>query len=142
MKKIATIGGVLVILIVFISVAINWFFNLPCPPPAKLKSIPVSAQWHGGCDGGYWFDLLNVDRHRRIFRFRIYNDFSGQLELDADFMLKKPCSNEMDEILSDISYYNDGIIYTNKDCRLIMIAPAYGGDTWNTLKEKAANVSN
>ena len=118
-----------VIIVLFITYVLILLFR-PCNAPERVEGIPVSAVWHGGCDGGFWFEL--VERKGDIFRFRIYNEGTGLLLVDADFIAEDICSEKIDTIrnIHDvINYYNEEIFLTvierEKYCRLIMIKPVY-----------------
>ncbi len=63
----------------------KWFFNQPCAPPEKPETVPISAVWKGDCDGGVWIDLVGIKE--RQYRFRIYQDWNGELLMDSDFAM-------------------------------------------------------
>lgn len=120
----------LMIIMCFIIYVIIVIFR-PCGEPERVKGVPISAVWHGGCDGGFWFEL--VERKSNIFRFRIYNDGSGLLLFDADFRVLDDCKEKIryiKDIHNVINYYNNEMIFltvveNNKYCRLIMLKPTY-----------------
>lgn len=125
----------------------KWFFNQPCPPPDKPRNVPLEAVWSGGCDGGDWIELVEIKKNK--YRFRIYQDWSGELKMDADFEFKndkinlaltdwqtKVCcySQSIDSLvtLSVIEGKNSAMKHYN----LQSIYPAYGGSDWEIIKEK------
>lgn len=121
-------------LIITIAIAIILFFTCrfkrPCKQREKPENIPVSAIWKGGNDGGVWIELVEIKVD--TIRARIYNDWNGDLLLDADFfsenckglLLTKTNWNE------NIIYFDGEKIYTkiqvNRNyCSLTPIFPAY-----------------
>jgi hypothetical protein len=56
-------------------------------PPARPASVPAEAVWAGGADGGSWI-LCSVDAENNVNRCTIYNDNSGEIELQGDFTLR------------------------------------------------------
>jgi len=56
----------------------------PCEPPPKPLKVPNEARWFGGCDGGNWIELISIVDNK--YRFRIYQDWSGELEVDEEFV--------------------------------------------------------
>lgn len=125
----------------------KWFFNQPCVPPDKPSTVPASAIWSGGCDGGEWIDLVSVTDKK--YRFRIYRDWNGDLMMDADFKFDgkafdlnernwtdKVCcytqSLESEVLLKVVSDNQD----TKTHYQLKSVYPAYGGDDWEVIKEK------
>ena len=50
--------------------------------PAKMMNI--KAHWAGGIDGGHWFELVKIKGD--TIRFRIYNDYTLEKIVDADFV--------------------------------------------------------
>lgn len=137
MKKALIIG--LVVLIVIVGL---WFFlrqasQWPCDPPEKPNNVPKAAIWKGGCDGGSWIELVSVSSSK--YRFRIYRDWDGTLELDADF---EPVScaeinlSESNWEQSITGYLNEKINLKDTPCYLKIIYPAYGGSQWEIIREK------
>jgi hypothetical protein len=123
----------IIIAIVSTILFIYWQFNQPCVEPNKPNNVPASAVWKGGCDGGTWVEL--VDIRADTIRFRIYHDWNGNLELDADFIyencngLKLTKANWI-EYVSDfdgIKLYTNFVI-NNSYCRLVPVFPAYYGE--------------
>jgi len=127
-----------------------WFFNQPCDPPQKPDVVPKAAIWSGGCDGGNWIELVEVKEEK--YRFRIYRDWDGELQMDADFKFKKGTdynltysnwtevvccySSSLDSLMtlsvvSDDEKEKDRIHY-----QLQSMYPAYGGSDWEIIKEK------
>lgn len=120
-KNIVIWNGI-IILLVSLYFYVDYLFKLPCPPPPKPKNIANEVVWGGGCDGGNWFEL--VDIRNDTVRFRIYRrDYSYQdssvaiLSTDNNFVLCKACKNEMpfirDSILHLVAFYNGNRIFIN-----------------------------
>lgn len=145
MKKVI-IGTLLALVVILVAgyYYINWAFNQPCPPPEKPSVVPEEAVWKGGCDGGYWIELIDVKEDDK-YRFKIYWGNDGDLAWDVDFTFEN-CRNialtrtNWTEYVTWFSGSFLGIINDseNKDwkCRLVPIYPAYGGSQWKVIKEK------
>ena len=93
-----------------------------CDPPEKPKTVPTNAIWYGDCDGGYWVELVKMQKD--TVRFRIYNDWNGELLWDADFVYKEcnnfrlPKSNWKDYILISA---NEIYIFDNDEIKCTLI---------------------
>jgi hypothetical protein len=88
--------------------------------PERVKSIPQDAFWCGGSDGGNWYVAKNIDSVVKKIHFKIYNDFTGELEIDKDFTLH--CANEYevkwDNIKEQINFFDGkriGLIIIKKN---------------------------
>lgn len=95
--------------------------KLPCDPPERNEKVPETAVWSGGCGGGYWFEQVGYTKSNNRYRIRIYNDFDGNLELDAEFGASDTCKKSVDDeiIVSKISVYNgEQIILKGDYCNL------------------------
>jgi hypothetical protein len=123
----------IIIAIVSMILFVAWLFNRPCGEWEKPANVPTSAVWKGGCDGGSWVEL--VDIRADTIRFRIYHDWSGNLELDADFIyencngLKLTKANWI-EYVSDfdgIKLYTK-VVVNGSYCQLVPVFPAYYGE--------------
>ena len=57
-------------------------------PPERPASVPASARWAGGVDGGHWFDCARVPgAPAPRAACRIYGDQAGHLEAQGEFLL-------------------------------------------------------
>lgn len=125
----------------------KWFFNQPCPPPEKPRTVPVEAVWSGGCDGGDWIELVEIKKN--AYRFRIYQDWNGELKMDADFFFNDEKTNlTLTDWQTKICCYSQSVDSTvtlsvieesnnpKKRYNLQSIYPAYGGSDWEIIKEK------
>ncbi len=107
------------------------------PNPTRFNNIPESSVWIGGTDGGYWFNIIDIDSINKIYRFRIYNDYNGELVLDANFVKDSVCNNKLPlnkSVLKEIKFFDFDKIVLLNNCMLIMIKPAYGGVFWEIDK--------
>jgi len=98
--------------------------------PERLSNIPKTATWIGGVDEGFWYEIVDIDKDKKSYRFRIYNDYEGDLVMDADFKKDSLCDIEYalnKSILQKINYFSFDKIGMIDNCDLNMIEPAYGG---------------
>lgn len=65
--------------------------------PTKMKKI--KAHFIGGIDGGYWFELSET--RGDTVRFRLYNDYTLEKVIDADFV-----GEECSKYLSKEKWYD------------------------------------
>lgn len=137
MKKV-----IIIVLISLIAITGLWYFlklgsQWPCDPPEKPNNVPEEAVWKGGCDGGNWIELISISSSK--YRFRIYRDWDGTLELDADFepvLCEKINLTESNWSQSITGYLNEKINIQDTSCYLNIVYPAYGGSQWEIIKEK------
>jgi len=59
--------------------------------PERPKNVPDSAQWVGGVDGGNWYRIKKV-LSANTFEINVYNESSGELEIDTTFILNTDCT--------------------------------------------------
>lgn len=86
----------------------------------KTSNIPANAIWKGGLDEGFWFDITEFNPKNNQYRIRIYNDYDGQLNIDANFEQREiKCKFlSKDTLLSRIIYWD---WYSNKDNKRIIM---------------------
>jgi hypothetical protein len=92
---------------------IYYTINYKIRPPQRLSSIPPTAFWVGGSDGGQWYNIVRMIS-RNKFKIAIYNDFTGQLDVDTTFILNKECDiKEMDSLhlVQKINFYDGERIF-------------------------------
>jgi hypothetical protein len=122
MKRTVIILSALIGVVLFSVFLLNYSMKLPCDPPQKNEKIPENAVWSGGCDGGYWFEQVDYNSVHNYYRIRIYNDFDGNLELDAEFGASNTCKREYKDekvIVRKILFYNgEQIILKENYCSL------------------------
>ena len=112
----------------------------PCGEPAKPEGVPRTAIWNGGCDGGYWLDLVEAKGAK--YRFRLYLDYTAEVVMDADFVLNDSCKiplPQKDHILNKVTIVEEDkilIYHENQNCYLQPVYPAYGGSSYKIIKEK------
>lgn len=137
-KYSAIVIAVLIILSIVLYKIVDIGFKQPCPPPEKPEGIPLEALWNGGCDGGYWIELVDIKENK--YRFRIYLDYEAEVLMDADFVAIHHDSIEMpldSTILNQIAVVEiDKIILKSENSYLQPVYPAYGGSSWEIIKEK------
>lgn len=120
------VGVGIVLLLVFAYVSYSWDSNnKPCIPeiPEKFGQIPPSARWIGGCDGGFWYHILDVDAVQKKYRIGIYYDHNGKLIVEDNFYISDDCGKiyqNKDDLYMAIIDYDFSIILTqNQSCYLI-----------------------
>lgn len=122
------------IIALIILVAISFYFWLMTSnnpkPPERLAVIPETATWIGGVDEGFWYDIVSIDKERKTYRFKIYDDYQGDLVIDADFKKETSCNENYSlnkDVLQKVNYFNFNKIGMIGNCNLDMVEPAYGG---------------
>lgn len=122
MKKRIILSLLLVVGVIFLSVILlNNLMKLPCDPPKRSENVPKTAIWSGGCDGGHWFEQVGRISVNNRYRIRIYNDYDGNLELDAEFGASDTCKKVVkDEIIVNkiLVYNGEQIILKGNYCNL------------------------
>lgn len=128
--KLSKIIGAIIIIGMIISLIYLFYQN--SNHNGRPEKVPCTAIWKGGHDGGYWIELVNI--RTDTIRFRIYNEWSGELILDADFVPN--CNNNLHLTKSNWSYYIDFFDGINIYCKnrtknsylqLTSIFPTYYG---------------
>lgn len=131
MKNLKIIFLSIILLVILGLWVTKWQFNKPYTAPVKIGIIPSNAIWKGSCQEGFWFELVEVNKEKREYRFRIYNDYNGELELDAIFSVNQNCNEEAPknkEILSKIlTFENNTILFEKGFCDLKVQLPILGG---------------
>ncbi|MCP4297428.1 MAG: hypothetical protein GY786_17645 [Proteobacteria bacterium] len=72
-------------------------------PPKKPASIPASAFWIGGIDGGNFIIVKRNKNKKKSFFAEIYNDHSGDVEFEG--ILEYSGDEEISNKLNDRSIY-------------------------------------
>ena len=126
-------GLILTIIIFLLVIGAFIFVNKINDTHIRSKNIPKTAIWKGGKDDGFWFDIVQIDRAKKTYRFKIYNEYDGDLVLDANFIKDTNCVINYplnEQIIDKINYFNFDNIVMIDDCKLLMIKPAFGGTFW------------
>jgi len=101
----------------------------------KPDKVPKDASWGGSFDGGYWFELLNVNKQSNLkLRIKIYTEAKGELLLDANFNSTGTC--ELDISKQNFSNLKKSFLMSElviENCRFRMDYPAFGGTYWEYL---------
>lgn len=74
--------------------------------PKKPVDVPESAFWKGGLDGGYWFDLLNLNVNQRQAEIAIYDDYYGKLVIQKKFILGCDTKFDFSQLADYIDFFN------------------------------------
>lgn len=149
MKNILIKVTIIIIVVIFILfiiyILIGKESNYKCPEPNKPVNVPKEAIWSGSCDGGNW--ILLISDSLNFYRFKVYNDYSGTLEIDALYIpeesfkkinLTKANWAKLNPIFTEGI---DSLVYIDigdldNFTRLKVIYPAYSGELWEIIKEK------
>lgn len=140
-KNIISIGSAIIGLNILIITVVIIKLLLPCKiiVPDRPDTVPVSAVWYGGCDGGYWYEF--VENRQDTLRMRIYSD-SGYLCIDADYVsIDSTRTPPKESEWNQFEYYSwDDDVQCinpqdNSSLELIMVYPVYYPDYVNTKHE-------
>jgi len=71
--------------------------------PQKPKSVPSTALWAGGIDGGNFIDIKPYKKEEKLFFAQIYNDFTGELEFEG--IVKYNGTRNISNLLNNKSFY-------------------------------------
>lgn len=116
----------IIILVAFLFIIIFTLFYVDFEAivnvPKRPNSVPKTAIWSGGNDGGYWFEYKNYNKETNEFNIVIYNDISGKILIKSNFVLKNDCKSifpHNDKLLKEINYYANGEIVLINGCVLV-----------------------
>jgi len=98
-------------------------FNQKNKTPERLSNIPKEAVWKGGEDGGFWFLNVSQAKDKNIIRLKVFNDYDGELILDADFKIPENCEVPTNSIVDNINYFDFEKIVLVNDCKLLIKHP-------------------
>lgn len=138
---------IILLIIISIGVLLYWGINTKsgCSEWEKPSVVPKAAIWSGGCDGGEWIEFVSDSCNN--YRFKIYNGWDGTLLLDAlfvyadgeQFSIKQDNITQyafayMEEVEDTLTYLS--VKENDKFMRLKANYPAFGGLSWDIIKEK------
>jgi len=131
MKKLLfTFLGILIGVFIgmLVGVIIDLAYIYPTKEWEKLDNVPVSAAFVGGCDGGCWMELVEI--RNDTVRFKIYQDWSGVLIYDADFVYEDSydfylTKTNWTQYVSDFNFSGDKKICCNYLGCLMPVIPEY-----------------
>lgn len=97
----------------------------------RMEGVPSTAFWKGSCQEGHWFNIQNFNSAYNSYRIAVYNDWNGELVIDADFVLEDSCNkiNSKKDLMSLILGYepDSKILLKTSPCDLHAKLPAYSG---------------
>ncbi len=77
--------------------------------PNRIDTIPETAFWAGGLDGGNWYNVESIHSHKNNAIISIFNEQNGELIVSKRFFLICPADNlKLIENLSEQINYYDG----------------------------------
>lgn len=95
-------------LVIAVGIFIALCWDEKCGPP-EGRWVP-NAHWIGGPDGGYWYELKEV--RGGTMHFCIYNEWTLDKEVDADFVDENGLGISQDEFwFNYISCYDGYVIH-------------------------------
>lgn len=56
--------------------------------PARPASVPATAVWAGGADGGAWLDCVALERTPNRYRCTAYEDHAGSVWAEGEYVLR------------------------------------------------------
>lgn len=71
--------------------------------PKKPESVPNTALWAGGIDGGNFIFVKAYKDEEKLFFAQIYNDFTGEIEYEG--LVKYNGSKDITNSLNSQSFY-------------------------------------
>jgi len=84
-------------------------------PHARPSSVPVSATWAGGADGGAWIDCKYI--HGLMYRCAVF-DNQGELWSEGNYALDRPRA----KVISPADYnFFDGNVIGLKDGAMLVL---------------------
>ncbi len=96
--------------------------------PQRFDNIPKEAVWRGAADEGFWVQIINVDSIKRVIGVNIFNDYNGELFLEADFTLQSNCyisPFSIENIYANIiGIENRNTIMLKNNCNFFIDEPA------------------
>ena len=110
--------GFLVIVILLIIVI--QYYKPRAEQPERPESVPASAVWDGGVDGGNWIDCQLIDSLSSVFDCTVYEDFNGEILFKGNmkFEGEKISLTELRKILG---VYGGSEIYLKNGKKLIAL---------------------
>jgi hypothetical protein len=104
----------------------------------NTTNIPKAAIRKGGVEGAFWIHL--VSKKEAFYKFKIYDDYNGELVLEANFIPKGDCTTldnlAPTQLLEAIFEYDNHktIIFTDIACQLILVPPVIDGRYKGTIE--------
>ena len=100
--------------------------------PEYPENVPKSAIWHGGIDGGYFYELVDIKDD--IYRIRVYNDYTGKAIIDSDFKLESIKITKDNWCNMSPYYYGGDDFGLQTYLKFNPISPAYEEEVMKTKK--------
>lgn len=79
----------------------------PVLAPPKPPSVPASAVWAGGADGGAWIDCTAMSSKRR-YKCSVWNDFGDPWIRSGDYLLGSAASLDFEAFNGEFFFVRGG----------------------------------
>ncbi len=115
---------IIIIIVLFLIIAVIYMvFSSKTKEIKRPTSVPVTAVWDGGADGGNWIDCKVVDSTNNIFYCTVFDDYSGKIIFESTMKLQGKTTNLV-ELNNLLGIYSGNKIYL-KDKRTLkeVVAP-------------------
>lgn len=91
---------------------------------SRPSTVPATAVWAGGADGGAWITCMPLDRKPYRYRCFTYNDQSGSIWAEGEYVLRSAQWNEKTKgaSFSPVADVPTQLKYTSFDGEIIRLA--------------------
>lgn len=98
------------------------FFWRPFYPPEKPLSVPSTAKWDGGPDGGNWIDCVALKDSTNRFFCTVYEDQKGKVLYKGAFKLAGK-QTSISDLRNLLGVYSGDHIYLKDGRQMITVVP-------------------
>lgn len=88
--------------------------------PEKPKTVPRTAIWDGGIDGGNWIDCKYADSLNNTFYCVVYEDYRGKILYEGIMKLEGE-KVRLGELQKTLGIYSGDEIYLKNNKKLISV---------------------
>lgn len=109
---------IIIIIVLFLVIAVIYMlFSIKTKEIKRPNSVPVTAVWDGGADGGNWIDCKVVDSTNNIFYCTVFDDYSGEIIFQSTMKLKGK-NTKLVELNNLLGVYSGDEIYLKDNRKL------------------------